>query len=103
MTTLDFIGEVKECLISEIKPWIESQVNEMYKNRIAKATLTVEEAAEYIGVSVSMLYIMAREKQIAYIPVGAMSSLKPKMKFRLSTLDKWMEEQERKSMKGAGA
>lgn len=100
MTTADFIGEVKNCLIAEIKPWIEEQVNELYRSRISKATLSVEETAEYIGVSTSMIYMMAKEKRLPAIKVGASTSMKPTLRFRLSAIDKWMDEQEKQSLKG---
>ena len=94
MTTLDFIEEVKERLVADIRPWIETQVNELYSARIQKATLSVEEAAEYIGISTSTLYIMVREGQIPTIRYGSLSSTKKQIRFRLSSLDRWMDEQE---------
>ncbi|MNN82656.1 Helix-turn-helix domain protein [compost metagenome] len=70
-------------------------MNQKYEDRIKRATLSADEAAEYIGISKSLLYIMAKEKSIPWFPIGAAGSQKPQMRFRLSSLDRWMDEQER--------
>ncbi len=95
MTTVDFIEEIKQRLIQELQPVINGMVEEMYQTRISRATLTAEEAADYIGVSKPMLYTMVNEGQISCISVGSLNSQKPHYKFRLSTLDKWMDEREK--------
>lgn len=102
MTTNDFISDVRDRIIAELKPWVELQVETLYKKRIEKATLSIEEASEYIGISKTLLYEMAREKEIPCFGVGRVNSKKPTIKFRLSSLDKWMEEREKKVIDGEG-
>ncbi|KUP23173.1 hypothetical protein AWJ19_22825 [Paenibacillus sp. DMB5] len=70
-------------------------MNERYADRIKRATLSAEEAAEYIGISKTLLYAMAKARSIPWFPVGAPGSRKPQMRFRLASLDRWMDEQER--------
>lgn len=98
MTTIDFIEEIKVRLVEEIKPWIEEQVSQMYSARIKKATLSIEEAVEYTGISQSTLYIMVKEGQIPSVKYGSQNAHKKQIRFRLSTLDKWMDEQENQSL-----
>ncbi|MNC12461.1 Helix-turn-helix domain protein [compost metagenome] len=95
MTTNEFIDEVKNRIIAELLPAAQEIVNQKYEDRIKRATLSADEAAEYIGISKSLLYIMAKEKSIPWFPIGAAGSQKPQMRFRLSSLDRWMDEQER--------
>lgn len=96
MTTNEFIEDVRERIIAELTPWVENQVDSLYKRRIEKATLSLEEAAEYVGISKALMYEMAREKRIPCFGIGRAKSQKPSLKFRLSSLDKWMDEQEKK-------
>ncbi|MEK5058601.1 hypothetical protein BK126_03190 [Paenibacillus sp. FSL H7-0326] len=100
MTTVDFIEEIKGRLVEEIKPWIEEQVSEMYNARISKATVSIEEAAEYTGISQSTLYIMVKEEQIPTVKYGSKNASKKQIRFRLASLDKWMDEQEQLSKGG---
>ncbi|WP_258394741.1 helix-turn-helix domain-containing protein [Paenibacillus sp. MDMC362] len=98
MTTVDFIEDIKQKIVEELQPVINGMVEEMYQNRIKRATLTAEQAAEYIGVSKPLLYTMVNEGQISCIQAGSLNSQKPHYKFRLSTLDKWMDESEKMSL-----
>ena len=95
MTTSEFIDEIKECIIAELLPAAQEVVKQRYEDRIKRATLSAEEAAEYIGISKTLLYSMAKAKSIPWFPIGAPGSQKPQMRFRLSSLDRWMDEQER--------
>ncbi|MDQ0091619.1 excisionase family DNA binding protein [Paenibacillus anaericanus] len=101
MTTTDFIQDIKNTIMAEITNDAKVLVDQMYTDRIKRATLSAEEAAEYIGVSKITLYTMVREKQLPSFPVGSASSQRPQIRLRLSTLDKWMEQQELLNMKGA--
>jgi len=98
MSTEDFIQQLKECILSDLQRSIQSEIDRLYKARISIATLSTEEAAEYIGVSKECLYTMVREKQIPHMHIGSAFSKKPNLRFRLSTLDSWMEEREAKSV-----
>ncbi|BCJ86499.1 helix-turn-helix domain-containing protein [Effusibacillus dendaii] len=55
-----------------------------------KSTMTVNEAAEYLGVHVDTIYTMVREKQIPHV------RLRRRIVFRRETLNEWMSQQERK-------
>lgn len=54
---------------------------------IKRSTLTVEEIAEYIGVSIDMIYKMTREKAIPHFRVGR------RILFKKDSVDKWIEFQ----------
>lgn len=97
MTATDFISEIRNHLIQEILPIAKESADLQYAERIKRATLSAEEAAEYLGISKTLLYAMAKEKSIPWFPVGVVGSQKPQMRFRLSALDRWMEEQEQKN------
>lgn len=94
MTAADFISELKSMAIDEIMPVLQEKIDELYIARIQCATLTSEEAARYLGITKECLYKLVREKQISAIHIGSLYSRKPNMKFRLSSLDKWLIEQE---------
>lgn len=55
---------------------------------MGKITMTVQEVADYIGVSADTIYAMVREKQIPYIKV------RRRYFFRKPTIDDWMGQQE---------
>ncbi|GAB7387420.1 hypothetical protein BSNK01_12560 [Bacillaceae bacterium] len=57
-----------------------------------RVTLTVAEAAAYIGVCEDTIYTMVREKQIPHIRV------RRRIFFRKESLDRWMAEQEMKGV-----
>ncbi|KHL95371.1 hypothetical protein QW71_12980 [Paenibacillus sp. IHB B 3415] len=95
MTTNEFIDEVKNRIIAELLPATQEAANRRYTDRLKRATLSAEEAAEYIGISKTLLYSMAKARSIPWFPIGAPGSQKPQMRFRLASLDRWMDEQER--------
>lgn len=53
-----------------------------------KETINVKEAAEYIGVSKDLIYILVREKRIPHIRIGQ------RILFRKQTIDQWFSLQE---------
>ncbi len=55
-------------------------------------TITVTEAAVYLGVSTDTLYDMARRKEIPHIRI------RRRIFFRWDTLDRWLREQEKMSV-----
>ena len=57
--------------------------------QIERRTLTVEEVAQYIGVSKDLIYIMVREKSIPFIRIGSRRIL-----FKRESIDQWLSEQE---------
>lgn len=97
MTANDLISEIKDRITQELLPIAKENVDRQYADRIKRATLSAEEAAEYIGISKTLLYAMAKDKSIPWFPIGVAGSQKPQMRFRLSALDRWMDEQERKN------
>lgn len=54
---------------------------------IKRSTLDVREVAEYLGVSVDMIYILCREKRIAHFRIGR------RILFKKDAIDKWIEDQ----------
>jgi len=54
-------------------------------------TMTVAEAAAYLGVSTDTLYDMVRRKEIPHIRI------RRRIFFRRDTLDAWLERMERES------
>lgn len=54
---------------------------------IERRLLTVQEAAQYTGLSVHTLYTMTSQKRIPYVKVGRLT------KFDRETLDKWIKQQ----------
>ncbi|MDK2744249.1 MAG: helix-turn-helix domain-containing protein [Nitrospira sp. BO4] len=54
---------------------------------IERRLLTVQEAAQYTGLSVYTLYTMTSQKRIPYMKVGRLT------KFDLEQLDKWIQQQ----------
>lgn len=59
---------------------------------LERTTITVKEAAEYLGVSDDTIYNMVRDKQIPFIQV------RRRILLRKDSLDKWMAEQEQKCL-----
>lgn len=57
-----------------------------------KVTLNNKEAAEYLGVSTWLVYELVKRKELPCIRAGG------RILFRVSSLDKWMQEQEEKSV-----
>lgn len=54
---------------------------------IERSTLDVSEMAQYIGVSVDMIYKMTREKAIPHFRIGS------RILFKRHTIDQWIEDQ----------
>jgi len=57
-------------------------------NGLTRKTLTVQEAAEYLGVHPDTIYNMVREKQIPHVRI------RRRIFFRVEAIDQWMLEQE---------
>lgn len=58
-----------------------------------RATLTVREAAERLGVHPDTIYAMVQQRQIPHVRV------RRRILFRAETLEQWMTQQERESVK----
>lgn len=56
-----------------------------------RITLTVKEAADYIGVSKDLIYKLVRENDIPNVRVAN------RILFRKIAIDKWMQEKEQRS------
>ncbi|SCW40191.1 DNA binding domain-containing protein, excisionase family [Paenibacillus tianmuensis] len=78
-----------EMVLNDLRPTI---AKEIYQRR-----LTVPEASKYTGISEDTIYTLCREKKIPHYRAGAANSKKPKIFFRIESLDKWMEQQEREN------
>lgn len=55
---------------------------------IKRTTVTVEEVAQYIGISKDMVYVLVREKRIPHIRVGR------RILFKRESIDDWFKELE---------
>lgn len=53
-----------------------------------RTTITVSEAANYLGVSTTTIYAMVRKQELPYVRVRS------RILFRVESLDAWMREQE---------
>lgn len=62
---------------------------------VERTTLTVKEIAEYLGLSVDLIYKLVRQKQIPHIKIGA------RILFKLSSIEKWLSELEEESINAA--
>ncbi len=60
--------------------------------QITRTTLTMKEAAEYLGISYWLINQLAKRKQIPYSKVGG------KFLFRVKALDEYLTKQENKSV-----
>jgi excisionase family DNA binding protein len=64
-----------------------------------RSTLTVKEAAQYIGVSQDTMYTMVREDEVPHVRV------RRRILFRKASLDDWMTKQEsgQETTQGSGS
>lgn len=66
---------------------------EMVKlDTIERSTLTTYEVAEYLGVSVDMIYKLVREKKIVHFRIGS------RILFKKEAIEQWIEKQMEESM-----
>ena len=65
----------------------------MELQKVQRSTLTMKEAAEYLGISYWLLNQLVRRKQIPCSKVGG------KFLFRVQALDEYLKEKEEKSLK----
>lgn len=56
-----------------------------------RITITVKEAADFLGVSKDLLYNLVRTKEIPHVRVGK------RILFRKPMLEEWLEAQEKQS------
>lgn len=54
---------------------------------IKRSTLNVKEVAEYLGISVDMVYILCREKRIVHFRIGS------RILFKKDAIDQWIDKQ----------
>ncbi|CAI8825449.1 Helix-turn-helix domain-containing protein [Priestia megaterium] len=58
-----------------------------------RQTVTVKEASNYIGVSKDLIYQLVKENKLPHLKLGR------RILFRKDSLDNWMLEQEKTSLK----
>lgn len=61
------------------------------ENEIRPITMTAQEASKYLGISYWLILEMTKQNKIPFIACGS------RKLFRKAALDKWMEEQEKKT------
>lgn len=54
---------------------------------IKRSTLTAKEVAEYLGISLDMVYLLVREKRIVHFRIGS------RILFKKEAIDNWIESQ----------
>lgn len=87
-------------LVEEAATLAEKRVLEQLENvAVPDRVLNVKETAEYLGISEKLVYQLCSEKVLPHIQAGGLSSTKPRILFRQSTLDRWLQEQEEASVK----
>jgi len=59
---------------------------------MTRTTMTAEETANYLGVSIDTIYRMVRQKQIPHIRV------RKRILFRADSLNAWMSKQENEAI-----
>lgn len=79
-------NELNEGLIKAIEEKYTKKYPDLSK--VERTTLTVQEIAKYIGLSVDMIYKLCRQKQIPHIKIGSRTL------FKLNSIDKWLEDLE---------
>lgn len=99
MSTDDFMSEIKNQIYKELVESFKKDVEEIYAKRIQRATLTTEQAAEYIGVCKETLLTLVKEGRVPAVQINSINAKRPNYRFRLTTLDKFMENDELR-MKG---
>ncbi|WP_438491060.1 helix-turn-helix domain-containing protein [Paenibacillus sp. IHBB 3054] len=62
--------------------------------------LSVTEAAHYTGMSVDTIRTLCQQGQIPFYRSGKAGSKNGKILFRIETLDRWMEQQEKVNCPG---
>lgn len=92
--TVDPLDGLVERLAERLMPILQERMAMEKIDVLDQRRLTIAEAAKYIGMSEECLYIMCREKEIPHYRVGSKHSRKPKILFRVDSLDAWMLEQE---------
>ena len=60
--------------------------------KVQRTTLTMREAAEYLGISYWLINQMVRRKQIPFCKIGG------KYLFRVQALDEYLSNQEKESL-----
>lgn len=65
----------------------------MVVREIERTTLTMKEAAEYLGISYWLINQLAKRKKIPFSKVGG------KFLFRVKALDEYLTEQEKESVR----
>ena len=65
----------------------------MELQKVQRTTLTMKEAAEYLGISYWLINQLAKRKKIPYSKVGG------KFLFRVKALDEYLTEQEKASVR----
>lgn len=60
---------------------------------IERKTMTAKECSIYLGISIDLTYILARERSIPHFKIGS------RVLFKKEALDKWIENQMIESVK----
>ncbi|ANY69742.1 hypothetical protein BBD42_27050 [Paenibacillus sp. BIHB 4019] len=94
--TVDFFASIRKQLFEEVKAQILSEI----ATELNQRRLTIPEASQYTGISEDTLYMLCREKSIPFYRAGSSKSRKPKIMFRVESLDRWMSQQEKVNCSG---
>lgn len=92
----EFFNSIKQHLIDAVK----KELRPLIAVELDQRRLTVAEASTYTGMSDDTIYALCREKKIPHYKAGSENSRKPKILFRVESLDKWMRQQEKANCEG---
>jgi excisionase family DNA binding protein len=92
-----FLEAVAERVFEKLLPVIIERMDAQ-REELKNERFGVKQAAEYLGVSPETLYRLCKEKKIRHIIVGTTNSKKPRILFTRFSLDKWIKDQEDKSI-----
>lgn len=87
---------LKEEILNQLRTEISTSKDFFAHNK----RLTVPEAAQHLGMSEDTVRVLCREKKLPHYRAGGSNSTKAKILFRVETLDKWMDQQEKENCVG---
>lgn len=88
VSTADFIEALKAEVSEDVFQRLMERFEPEIKQKLFHNVFGIKEAAAYLGCGVRTLQMMCKRKEIKFYRIGT------EYRFRQSTLDEWMKEQE---------
>ncbi len=89
----DLIDLLTDQVLERLVPLMIERFPALVNNE-PNRSLSVEEAAEFLGISKDLLYKLCAEKSIPHTKLGVVNSKKPRMIFSSHSLETWRRQQE---------